>query len=99
VLAVDEGVPKAEKVVVVILVQLGVELYSLLDQNGTAEKMRVAYQVQDRDLHHALVEIRRPVLNNLDGDHLLRLQVLALDDLTERALPEDIENEIAVPAT
>jgi hypothetical protein len=29
-LAVDEGVPEAKKVMVIVLVQLGVELYSLV---------------------------------------------------------------------
>lgn len=101
-LAVDEGVPEAEKVMVIVLVQLGVELYSLVRRrikSGTWEGTGRAYQVQDRNLHHTLVKVRRPVLNDLDGDHLLRLQVLALNDLTESALPKDIENEITVSAT
>lgn len=57
------------------------------------------YQVQDRHFHHTLVEVRGPVLNDLDSDHLLRFQVLALDHLTEGALPEDIEDEIAISVT
>lgn len=55
-----------------------------------------AYQIENRDLHHALVEIRRLVFDDLDGNNLLRLEVLALDDLAEGALAKDIEDQISV---
>jgi hypothetical protein len=45
-----------------------------------------------------LIEVRRAVLDHLDGNHLLRLQVLALDDLAEGALAENVENQVAIPA-
>lgn len=57
----------------------------------------VTYQIQDGHLHHALVEIGRAVLDDLDGDNLLGLQILALDDLTECALAEHVKNKVAVP--
>ena len=59
--------------------------------------MNKAYQIEHGYLHHALVEIGRSVLDDLDGHHLLSLQILALDDLAKRTLAQNIEDEIAVP--
>ncbi len=56
----------------------------------------MAYQIQDRDFHHALVEIRCAVLDHLDSDDLLRLHILALDHLAEGALAENVQDQIAV---
>lgn len=56
-----------------------------------------AYQVQYGNLHHALVEVCCSVLDHLDGHDLLRLQVLALDDLTKGTLTQNIEDEVSVP--
>ena len=53
-------------------------------------------QVQHRDLHHTLVEVGCLVLHNLDRNHLLCLQVLALDDLTEGALTKNIQDQVSV---
>lgn len=84
--------------VVIVLVELGVELRCRVSaQPGADGQGSGKYQVKHRHFHHALVEIRRPVLDNLDRYNLLRLQVLALDNLTEGALSEDIENQIPVP--
>jgi hypothetical protein len=55
-----------------------------------------AYQVEHRDFHHALVEVRGPVLDNLDRDNLLRLQILAFHDLAESALTKDIQYQVPV---
>lgn len=53
-------------------------------------------QIKHRHLHHALVEIRSLVLDHLHSNHLLRLQVLTLDDLAEGALAEYIENQVSI---
>ena len=50
-----------------------------------------AHQFEYRHFHHTLVEVSRPVLDDLDGHHLLCLEVLAFDDLPEGALAEHIE--------
>lgn len=55
------------------------------------------YQIQYRDFHHALIEICRLVLDDLDSHHFLRLQILAFHHLAECTLAQHIENEIAVP--
>ena len=57
-----------------------------------------SHQVQYRHFHHTLIEICRPVLDDLYGHDLLRLQVLAFDYLTECSLTEDIEDEVPIPA-
>lgn len=56
------------------------------------------YQIQDRNLHHTLIEIGRSVFDDLDCHNFLRLEILAFNDLSKRSLAEDIENEVAVPA-
>lgn len=56
----------------------------------------MTHQVQDRNFHHTLVEVCGLILDHLDGDHLLRFQVLAFDDLPERSLTQDIQNEVPV---
>lgn len=57
------------------------------------------HQVQYRDLHHTLIEIGCPVLDHFDSHNFLRLEVLTLDNLTERSLSEYIENEVTVSAS
>jgi hypothetical protein len=56
----------------------------------------MTYQVQNRHFHHALIEVGCAVLDHLDCNHFLGLEILALDDLAERALAEDIQNKIAI---
>ena len=53
-------------------------------------------QIQNRYLHHALIEVGRFVLDHFDSDDLLCFQILAFDYLPERALTEDVEDEVAV---
>ena len=57
------------------------------------------YQVQNRYLHHALVEISRPVLDDLDGHDFLGLEILALDHLSKGTLAQNIQDEISVSIT
>ena len=52
-------------------------------------------QFENRDFHHTLLEIRRLVLDHLDGDNLVRFHVLTLDDLAEGTLSQHIENQIS----
>jgi hypothetical protein len=47
------------------------------------------------DLHHTLVEISRLVFDNLDGNDFICPNILALDDLSEGSLPENIENKVS----
>jgi len=56
------------------------------------------HQVQDRHFHHTLVEVCGLVLDDLDGNNLLRFQVLALDDLSECPLAQHVQDEVPVPA-
>jgi hypothetical protein len=66
-------------------------------QQGIKEASGHPYKIKNRDFHHTLVEICRPVFYHFDGDNLLRFQVLALDNLAKCTLTENIENEIPVP--
>lgn len=60
-------------------------------------KVGIAHQIQDGNLHHTLVEVGGTVLDDLDGNNLLCLEVLALDDLSKGTLAQHIENEVSVP--
>jgi hypothetical protein len=81
---------------VIVLVELGVELHrcqrAAQDQNSAQ-----SYQVQNRHLHHALVEVRSAVLDDLDGNNLLGLEILAFHDLAERSLAQNVQNQIPIP--
>ena len=46
-----------------------------------------------------MIEVRGPVLDNLDGNNFLCFQILTFDHLTERALAKDIQYEIPVFVT
>jgi hypothetical protein len=46
----------------------------------------MAYQIQDGDFHHALVEVGGLIFDNLNRHNLLGFQVLTFHDLTEGAL-------------
>ena len=54
------------------------------------------HQIQDRNLHHALIEIGGTILDDLDCDYFLRLEVLAFNDLPECSLTKDIQDQIAI---
>lgn len=59
-------------------------------------QLLVAYQVQNRDLHHTLIEVCSTVLHHLDRNDLLRLEVLTFDDLAKGTLTQNIEDEVAI---
>lgn len=56
------------------------------------------YQIKHRNFHHTLVKVSRAVLDDLDGNNLLRLEVLAFDDLAKGALAQHVENKVSIPA-
>lgn len=57
----------------------------------------MTYEIQNRHFHHALVEVGGAVFDHLHCNHLLRLEVLTLDNLAERSLAEDVQDQIPVP--
>lgn len=97
-LLVNESILQSQNMMIVMLIKLTVKLRLISNHSFTAEK-RVSYQVKNRHFHHALIEVCRFVLDNLHGHHLLRLQILALDDLAKRALPKHIQNQVPIPIT
>jgi len=62
----------------------------------TQKARRFTDQIEDGHFHHTLIKVRSPVLDNLDCDHLLRLEILAFDNLPKSTLPEDIENKVSI---
>ena len=54
-------------------------------------------QIQNRDFHHALVEVGRSVLDDLDSDDFLGLEILTFHDLSKCSLAEDIKYKVTVP--
>ena len=93
-LPVDKGILEPQQVVVIVLVHLLIQLCPV----STAQCVlgRNTHQVKYRYFHHTLIEVCCAVLDHLDRHHLLRLQVLALDDLAKRSLAQHIENQVAV---
>lgn len=59
----------------------------------------MAYQVENRDLHHTLIEVCGAVFHDFDSHDFLSFEVLAFDDLPESTLPKDIKDQIAVLMT
>lgn len=53
-------------------------------------------QIQHRYFHHALVKVGSPVLDHFHRHNLLGLQILAFDDLSKRALAEDVKDQVAI---
>ena len=89
----DERVAQSQDVVLVVRVALLVQLYNSRQHRQNREE-RSTHQVEDGHFHHTLVEVGRLVLDDLDGHNLVRLHVLALDDLAERALPQYIQDQV-----
>lgn len=103
-LPVDKRVFEPEEMVVVVLVQLGIQLVGPVSKHHSpplptsieSQTLRT-YQIKNRHLHHTLVEVSCAVLDNLDSNDLLSLHVLALNDLAEGALAKNVEDQIPVP--
>ncbi len=60
------------------------------------EQERKPDQVQDRNFHHALIEIGSPVLYDFDGYHFLSFEVLTFNHLSKGTLTKDIKYQIPV---
>ena len=86
----DEGVTQAQDVMLIMGIPGVVQLYILISVYRNARKTRTTNQLKDCNLHHTLIEIGGFVLHNLDRDNLVRFDILTLDYLSERPLPEDI---------
>lgn len=97
-LFVNESIFQTEQVMVVVLVVLAIELCELDISTNLPKSTQETHQVQDRYFHHTLVEVCGLVLDDLDGNNLLRFQVLALDDLSECPLAQHVQDEVPVPA-
>lgn len=54
------------------------------------------YQIEDRHLHHTLVEVCCPVFDDLDSYNFLCLQILTLHNLPESALTKNVKDEVAI---
>jgi hypothetical protein len=54
------------------------------------------YQIQNGDLHHTLVEVCCPVFDNLDCNHLLGLEILTFNHLSECTLTKHVEDQVTV---
>lgn len=54
----------------------------------------VTYEIQNGDFHFALIQVGRFVLDDFDSDDIMRPHVLALDNLSKRALTQNIKNEV-----
>ena len=57
------------------------------------------YEIKNRNLHHTLIEVGRPVLDDLDSNHLLSLEILAFHDLSECTLAKNVQDQVSVPKT
>lgn len=58
----------------------------------------MTHQIEDRHLHHTLIEVCCPVFDDLDCDNLLRFQILTLDDLSKCSLSQHIQDQVSIPA-
>ena len=52
--------------------------------------------LQNRHFHHTLLVVCWLVLDDLDSHNLVRLHILALDDLSKGTLAEDVQDEVAI---
>jgi hypothetical protein len=81
---------------IIVLVELRVELYTC--QRGSHDRNSArSYQVQNRHLHHALVEVSSAVLYDLHGNNLLGLEILAFYDLSKCSLAQNVQYQVPIP--
>lgn len=86
---------------VIILVQFAIDLnwWQSVSIERYGKTTGSSYQVQHRNFHHALVEVRGAVLDHFDSHHFLRLQILTFNNLTKCPLAENVENKVPIPET
>lgn len=94
-LLVYKSVFQPEQVMVIVLIQFAVQLR--VCEWRSRYLIVWAYQIEDRNLHHTLIEIGCSVLYYLHSDDLLCFEVLAFDDLTECTLTQHVQDQIPVP--
>lgn len=81
----------------IVGVTLVIELYErVISGKQPKPSRRVTHKLEDSDFHHALVEVSRLVLYNLNRHHLVSLHVLAFDDLTEGSLAKNVQNKVPI---
>lgn len=80
----------------------GVALFVKLEiEPGVNCQMRsicveMTHQFQNSHFHHTLVEVSRLILHHFDRDDLVRFHILTFDNLAERALAKNVQNEVPV---
>jgi hypothetical protein len=62
---------------------------------GELARQRETNQFQYGDLHHTLVKVSGLVFHNFHRHHLVRFHVLALDNLSKRALSKNVKNQVS----
>lgn len=82
----------------VVWVALVIELY---ESNVSAYQANTStwntHKFEDGDFHHTLIEVSRLVLHDLHRHHLVGLHILTFDDLAERSLAENVQDEVPAP--
>ena len=73
-----------------------VSIYIKIKNKNKKGIIIITHQVENRHFHHTLVEICGLILDDLDGNDLLRFKVLALDDLSKSSLTQHIQNKVSV---
>ena len=92
---VNKGIQHSQQVMFVILIRLCVELETRLSISQIVMIRSLTYELQDGNLHHTLIEVRRLVLDDFHRNNIMRPHVLAFHNLTECPLSEDIQNQIS----
>jgi len=80
--------------VVIVLVHLLIQLHPI--STADTALLKTTHQIQDRHLHHTLVKVGCPVLDDLYSNHLLCLEVLTFHHLSECALTQHIKDQITI---
>jgi hypothetical protein len=76
---------------IVVVVELG---GSSVSGHALKNRKKKRHHLKNGNLHHALIEIRRFIFDDLDRDDLVRLHILTLDDLPKGPLSEDVEDQV-----
>lgn len=66
--------------------------------SNSQKRSMTPYQIQYRNLHHALVEVSRLVFDHFDCHDLLGLHILAFHYLAKGSLSQNIQDKVSVPS-